>query len=154
MFPDTLCGNALKQWINMEGFHIRIACMVKNNLLQELCCLVSDKELLFVKMDAGSSSSNASSAAKTMEVKIRELKHDFKLLQNQVNAIDCEGGGRLDNVGKDLVFLRRKLKGKVKRSENALIRLIAEMEIKVDKLALKLSKHKASVPGFSSSLDG
>ena len=60
----------------------------------------------------------------------------------------------MDNVGKDLVFLRRKLKGKVKRSENALIRLIAELEIKVDKLSLKLIKHEASVLGFSSSSDG
>ena len=49
-------------------------------------------------MDAGSSSSNAPSTPKPTEVKIRELKHNFKLLQNQVNAIDCEGGKRLDNV--------------------------------------------------------
>ena len=50
--------------------------------------------------------------------------------------------------------MRKKLKRKVKRSENALIRLIEELEIKVDKLALKLVKHEASGPGISSSSDG
>ena len=57
-------------------------------------------------------------------------------------------------MGKDLVFLHKKLKRKVKRSENALIKLIAELEIKVDKLSLKLVKHEASSPGFSFSSDG
>ena len=60
----------------------------------------------------------------------------------------------MDNVGKDLDFLRRKLKRKVKRLEKVLIRLIAELEIKVDKLALKLVKHEASGPDISSSSDG
>ena len=64
----------------MDGFHIRIAYTVKNGLLQELCRLVSDQELLFDRMDAGSSSSNAPAASKPMEVKIREMKHEFKLL--------------------------------------------------------------------------
>ena len=73
-------------------------------------------------------------------------------MQNQVTAIDHECGRRLDNVGKDLVFLRRKLKRKVKRSENALIRLITKLEIKVDKLVLNLVKQEAPpIPGFSSS---
>ena len=105
-------------------------------------------------MDVGSSSAIAPVAPNLVEVKVRDLKHDLKLLQNQVNAIDCEGGRRLDNVVKDLAFLCKKLKRKVKRSENALIKLIAELEIKVDKLALKLVKHEASVPSFSSSSDG
>ena len=80
VLPETLCGNDLKQWINMDACYIRIACMVKNGLLQELYCLVSDKELLFVRMDVGSSSSNPPFAPKPVEVKIKELKHDFKLL--------------------------------------------------------------------------
>ena len=46
----------------------------------------------------------------------------------------------MDNVGKDLAYLRKKIKYKVKRSENAVIGLIAELEIKVDKLALNLDK--------------
>ena len=42
----------------------------------------------------------------------------------------------------------------MKQLENALIRLIAELEIKVDKVSLKLVKHEAFVPGFSSNSDG
>ena len=57
-------------------------------------------------------------------------------------------------MSKDLVFLRKKIKHKVKRSENVLSRKLAELEIKVDKLALKLVKHKASGPGISSSSNG
>ena len=90
-----------------------------------------------------------------MEVIIRERKHDFKLMQNQVTAIDHECGRRLDNVGKDLAYLRRKIKRKVKRSEYAVIGLIAELEVKVDKLALNLVKQEVPLdPGFSSSFDG
>ena len=42
----------------------------------------------------------------------------------------------------------------MKRSENLLSRQIVELEIKVDKLALKLVKHEASGSGMSSSSEG
>ena len=57
-------------------------------------------------------------------------------------------------MNKDLVFLRKKIKWKVKRTENSLTRQIVELELKVDKLALKLVKHEASGNGMSSSSDG
>ena len=57
-------------------------------------------------------------------------------------------------MSEDLVFLHKKLKRKVKNSENLLSRKIVELEIKVDKLALKLIKHEASGSGMSSSLEG
>ena len=57
-------------------------------------------------------------------------------------------------MSKDLVFLHKKIKRKVKRSKNSLSRQIAELEIKVDKLALKLIKHEASGSGMSSSSEG
>ena len=153
---ESLCSNDLIQWMNMDGCYLRITCKVKNNHLQELCCLlVSEKEFLFVRIEVGFASSNASFAPKPMEVIIREMKHDFKMLQDQVNAIDNEGGRRLDNVGKDLAYLRKKIKRKVKRSKNAVIGLIAELEIKVDKLALNLDKQEVPPnPGFSSSSEG
>ena len=57
-----------------------------------------------------------------VDTKVRELKHDLKSLQTQVNAIDYEGGIRLEHVNKDLVFLCNKFKQKVKRTENSLTR--------------------------------
>ena len=69
-----------------------------------------------------------------------------------MNAIDYEGERRLEHVNKDLVFLRKKIKWKVKRIENSLTRQIVELDLKVDKLTLKLIKHEGN--GMSSSLDG
>ena len=66
--------------------------------------------------------------------------------------MDYEGGRRLDHVSKDLVFLRKKIKRKVKRTEHSFSRQMMELEIKVDKLALKLLKHKEN--GMSSSSEG
>ena len=46
-------------------------------------------------------------------------------------------------MDKELVYLRKKINRKVKMSENEVIGLIAELEIKVDKLTLKLVKHES-----------
>ena len=69
-----------------------------------------------------------------------------------MNAIDYEGKRILEHVNKDLVFLRKKIKRKVKWTEKLLTRHIVELELKVDKLALKLVKHEGN--GMSSSSDG
>ena len=76
------------------------------------------------------------------------------MLQTQVNVIDYEGRRRLEHVNKDLVFLRKKFKQKVKWTENLLTRKIVKLEIKVNKLAFKLVKHQATGNGMSSSSDG
>ena len=88
--------------------------------IREICRLVA-KHLLILRMEAGSSIAVAS-VPKLVDTKIRELKHDLKSLQTQVNDIDYEGERRLEHVNKDLVFLRKKIKWKVKRTENSLTR--------------------------------
>ena len=120
--------------------------------LSALCRLAAEN-LLILRMEAGSSTAVAS-VPKLVDTKIRELKHDLKSLQTQVNDIDYEGERRLEHVNKDLAFLRKKIKRKVKRTENLLTKQIVKLEIKVNKLALKLVKHEASGNGMSSSLDG
>ena len=94
------------------------------------------------------------SVPNSVDTKLKEVKHELKSLQTQVNAIDYDDRQRLEHVNKDLVFLRKKIKRKVKRTENLLTRHIVELELKVDKLALKLVKHEASGNGMSSSSDG
>ena len=94
------------------------------------------------------------SVPNSVDTKLKEVKHELKSLQTQVNAIDYDGRQRLEHVNKDLVFLRKKIKWKVKRTENLLTRHIVELELKVDKLALKLVKHEGSGNGMSSSSDG
>ena len=116
---------------------------------------MNGKEILMLRMETGSASSSASSPPRSVVAMVRNLKHDVKALQDQVEAIDTEGNMRLENVDKDLVYLRKKISREVRRFENAVIGLIAELEIKVDKLALKVVKHEvAPNPGSSSNFDG
>ena len=58
----------------------------------------------------------------------------------------------MDHVSKELVFLRKKIKRKVKRTEHLFSRQLVELELKVDKLALKFLKHEEN--GMSSSSEG
>ena len=86
-----------------------------------------------------------------MESDIQEIKRDIENLQKTVETIDIEGGRRLENVDRDLVFLRKEFKRAVKRSENAVISLMVELEIKVEKLALKVVRMEVAIKPSSSS---
>ena len=98
---------------------------------------------LVISMEASAESFGSSSPPNFVEADIGVLKRDVMVLQEQVEAIDTKGGRRLENVDKDLVYLRKQISRAVRKSENFLIGLIAELEIKVDKLSLKLVKKEA-----------
>ena len=102
-------------------------------------------------MEVDSSSASAP-VPSSVDKKFKEVKQEFISLQSQVNAMDYEGGWHLDHVSKDLVFLRKKIKRKVKRTEHSLSRQLVVLELKVDKLALKFIKHEEN--GMSSSSEG
>ena len=116
----------------------------------KLCHLVAWRLLLF-RMEADSSSAIAP-VPSSVDKKFKEVKQETNSLQSQVNAIDYEGSRCLDHVNKDLVFLRKKINRKAKRTENSLTMQIVELELKVDKLALKFVKHEEN--GMSSSSEG
>ena len=83
-----------------------------------------------------------------MEFENREIKRAIKNLKKTVETIDTEDARRLENVDKDLVYLRKEFKYAVKRSKTIVIGLMAELEIKVDKLALEVVKVEVAVkPG-------
>ena len=86
---------------------------------------MNGNKILVLSMEAGSASSSASSPPRSVEVVIRDLKNDVRVLQDQVEAIDTEGGRRLENMDKDLAYLRNKISRKVRKAENAVIGLIA-----------------------------
>ena len=116
----------------------------------ELCRQIAWR-LLVYRMEVDSSSVSAlvpSSVDKTF----KEVKQELISLQSQVNAMDYEGGQRLDHVSKDLVFLRKKIKRKVRPTKHSFSRQLVELELKVDKLALKFLKHEEN--GMSSSSEG
>ena len=88
----------------------------------------------------------------SVDKKFKEVKKELISLQSQVNAMDYEGGRCLDHVSKDLVFLRKKIKRKVKHTEHSFSRELVELELKVDKLTLKFLKREEN--GMSSSSEG
>ena len=61
-------------------------------------------------MEASTESSSSSFPPNFAKVDIREIKEDFMVLQAQVEAIDIEGGRRLENVDKYLVHLKKENK--------------------------------------------
>ena len=95
-------------------------------------------------MEASSESIGSSPPALFVEFDIWDLKKEIKKLNQTVDKIDTEGGRRLENVDKDLVFLRKEFKWAVKRSENVVLGLMAELEIKMEKLELKVLKLEAA----------
>ena len=155
MIMASLRSNEFIPWRGRAGGIICFVCKINNWDVKDLCCcIVNGKLISMLRMETGSASSSASSPPRSVVAVIRDLKHDVKALQDQVEAIDTEGGRRLENVDKDLAYLRKKISRKVRKAENAVIGLIAELEIKVDKLALKLVKHEAPPnPGSLSSFD-
>ena len=136
-----------KMWKDKgRGSRIWLICC-SNELTEVLklsCRSVEGQQALVFIMEASSESTGSSTPANFVEADIREIKRDVMVLQRQVEAIDTEGGRRLENVDKDLVFLRKQIKWAVKQAENVVIGLIAELEIKVDKLALKFVKLEAA----------
>ena len=59
-------------------------------------------------------------------------------IKETVDIIDSEGGRRLGNVEGDLAFLRKELKRTIRKSKTAILRMLASVEVKVEKLELKV----------------
>ena len=116
----------------------------------ELCHQIAWR-LLVYRMEVDSSSVSAL-VPSSVDKKFKEVKQELISLQSQVNAMDYEGGQRLDHVSKDLVFLRKKIKRKVRPTKHSFSRQLVELELKVDKLALKFLKHEEN--GMSSGSKG
>ena len=67
---------------------------------------------------------------------------------------DSEGGRRLETIDRDMAFLRKEFTRSVSRTENALTGMLAELEIKFEKLELKVVKLEAVNFSGSSSHHG
>ena len=62
-----------------------------------------------LNMETDSESFGSSSPPNSVEADIRDLKREVRVLQDQVEAIDTEGGRRFENVDNDQVYLRKKI---------------------------------------------
>ena len=80
-----------------------------------------------------------------------DVREEVVKIKETMDIIDSEGGRRLDNVEGDLVFLRKEFKHIIRKSETTILRILASLEVKFDKLELKVVKlENASNSGSSS----
>ena len=54
-----------------------------------------------------------------------DIKEELEKLKDTMDVIDTKGGRRLGNVEGDLAFLRKEFKRSVKKSESAVVKLLA-----------------------------
>ena len=69
-----------------------------------------------------------------------DVKEEAEKLKGTVEVIDFEGGRRLGNVEGDLALLRKEFKCTIKKYESTNIKFLANLEVKVDKLELRVVK--------------
>ena len=69
-----------------------------------------------------------------------DVKEEVEKLKGMVDVINYEGGRRLEDVEGDLVFLRKEFKRTIRKSESTILKFLANLEVKVDKLELKVVK--------------
>ena len=80
-----------------------------------------------------------------------DVREEVEKLKGTVDVIDFEGGRRLEDVEGDLAFLRKEFKCTIRKSESAILRFLANLEVKVDKLELKVVKLESASKSVSSS---
>ena len=73
-----------------------------------------------------------------------DVKEEVEKLKGMVDVINSEGGRRLGNVEGDMAFLRKEFKRTVRKFESAIIKFLANLEVKVDKLELMVVKLKCA----------
>ena len=99
--------------------------------------VVVSKVIRSVVVVMASSESLGSSMPNLVDFDVRE---EMEKLKGRVDVIDFEGGRRLENVEGDLAFLRKEFKRTIRKSESAILRFLANLEVKVDKLEPKVVK--------------
>ena len=109
---------------------------------------VCSKTKLLMVVDMATSESMGSSMPALVDFDVRE---EVEKLKETVDVIDSEGGRRLDNVEGDMAFLRKEFKHTIKKSKTTILRFLANLEVKVDKLELKVVKLENASKSSSSS---
>ena len=84
--------------------------------------------------------SSASSPDRNLEEELRVIKRKVKKLDHLFHCMDSEGGRRLENVDQDLIHLRKQLKLGISKTEQVFIWFLAELEVKIERLELKVAR--------------
>ena len=90
----------------------------------------------------------------SFETDIREIKKNIKKMNRHLSNIYSEGGRWLETIDRDMAYLKKEFTRSISRTENALTGMLAELEIKFEKLELKVVKLEATKFSGSSSRHG
>ena len=89
---------------------------------------------------ASSESTDSSPLSQFIEIDIQEIKKKLRKMNMYLGKIDSKGGRRLEKVDRDMAYLRKEFARSISHTENALTRMLVELEIKFEKLELKVVK--------------
>lgn len=79
------------------------------------------------------------------------MKRKIRGINKVIGKIDSKGARRFDNVYKDMGHVKKNCERSIARTENVLTGMIANLEIKFEKMELKVANLEvANFPGSSS----
>ena len=105
-------------------------------------------------MVAPSESTTSLALVQSVESDIRDIRKKMKQMNHFLHKLDSEGGRRLEIVDRDIVQLRKEFSHSITQTEQAMTGLLADLEIKFEKLELKVAKLESSAFTGSSSHHG
>ena len=80
------------------------------------------------------------------------MKKKIRGINRVLRRIDSEGSRRFDNVYKDMAHVNKECERSIARTENVLTGMLVDLEIKFEKMELKVAKLEVvNFPGSSSS---
>ena len=90
--------------------------------------------------EIASMASSKSMCSSLQDLRDFNVREEVVKIKETMDIIDTKGGRRLGNVEGDLAFLRQELKRKIKKFESAILKMLANLDVKIDKLELKVVK--------------
>ena len=146
---NEMGGKIIKQGgCNGRGFQLWFVCISK-----DFVGIIGIQVILF-NMDTSSDSMASSAPSQFIEMDIRNIKKKIKRMNHYLRRIDIEGGHRLEKTNMDMAHLRKEFTRSISQTENSLTGMLADLEIKFEKLELKVVKLEAVAFTGSSSRHG
>ena len=106
-------------------------------------------------MEASSESTTSYDPIQSVATKIRKIKKKIKRQNLFLHQLDIEGGRRLEIVDRDMSQLQEEFAHSISQTEQAMTELLAKLEVRFDKLELKVAKmENSAIPGPSAQHGG
>ena len=106
-------------------------------------------------MDTSSKSTTSSDPVLFIAAQLREIKKKIKRHNLFLHQLDIKGGRRLEIVDHDMSQLQEEFAHSISQTEQAMTELLAKLEVRFDKLELKVAKmENSAIPGPSAQHGG